>query len=235
MRYGLHLLPDAFLLLALLRMTFVGLAAQRRAMFFFLCAWLIYSFAALFLGQVWKVDSPQYALRFFFLSLLTWLCGIPALWIASRTVIRSLPHAAVVLFVLLAASLASHFAMANSSMSPIAKLLATNCWIAVIFASVFWFASVGAESPDLYLWRCSGVFFLLFGFGYLFIGMLRPGAWAYVCLVLAATVVWVALAWYIEPNRERLFNPEKLALVPAFRLRIYANREMGVPRVHGNG
>jgi hypothetical protein len=228
MRYGLHLLPDAFLLIALLRMTYVGLAAQRRAMFFFLCVWLIYSLAALFLSQIWPVNSPQYAHRFFFLSLLAWLCGAPALWIASRTVIQSFWHTVVVLLVLLLASLASHFALLNSLMSPIAKMLASNCWIAVVFASVFWFASVGAESPDLYLWRCCGVFFLLFGFGYLFIGMLRPGVWAYVCLVLAAAVVWTALAWFIGPHPEHLFNLEKLALAPAaFRIPALARRRNG--------
>jgi hypothetical protein len=220
MRYGLHLLPDAFLLIALLRMTYVGLAAQRCAIFFFLCVWLIYSLAALFLSQIWPVSSPQYAHRFFFLSLLAWLCGVPALWIASRTVIQSLGHTVVVLLVLLLASLASHFALLNSSMSPIAKMLAINCWIAVVFASVFWFSSVKAESTDLYLWRCCGVFFLLFGFGYLFIGMFRTGVWAYVCLVLAAAVVWTALAWFIGPHPEHLFNLEKLALVPSLRLRI---------------
>jgi hypothetical protein len=220
MRYGIHLLPDAFLLVALLRMTYVGLASERRAIFFFLCAWLAYSFLALFLSQVWPAASPQYAVRFFVLSLATWLCGLPALWLASKAAVRSLPHTAAILLVLLMASGASRLALANSLMAPIAKMLAVNCWIAVIFASIFWFASVKAESPDLYLWRCCAVFFLVYGFGYLFIGVLRPGMWAYIGLILAATVVWIALAWLIGPRHEHLFNPEKLALIPPTRTRM---------------
>jgi hypothetical protein len=224
MRYGIHLLPDAFLLVALLRMTFVGLATERRAMFFFLCAWLAYSFATLFLAQVWPADSLQYARWFFALSMVAWACGVPALWFASRAAARSLACVAFILLVLTMASLASHFALANSSMVPIAKLLAVNCWIAVVAGAIFWFASTN-EGPDLYVWRCCGVFFLLFGFGYLFIGMFRPGMWAYACLVLAATVVWIALAWFIGPHPDHLFNLEKLALVlAAYRTPALARR-----------
>jgi len=225
MRYGINLLPDAFLLIALLRMTYVGLAVQRRAMFFFLCAWLIYCFVTLFLGQLWPAGSPQYALRFFILSAIAWSCGIPALWIASRSLLRTPSGAAMVIVTLLLAAAGSHFALLNASTSPIAKLLAVNCWIAVVAGAIFWFASVKTEGPDLYLWRCCGVFFLLFGFGYLFIGMVRPGVWAYVCLVLAVTVVWIALAWFIGPHPDHLFNLEKLALVPSVRLRIALARQ----------
>jgi hypothetical protein len=240
MRYGIHLLPDAFLLVALLRMTFVGLAAERRAIFFFLCAWLVYCFVTLFLGQLWPAGSSQYALRFFILSAAAWACAVPALWLASRVAVRSLAHTAVIMLVVLMASGASRLALENFSMSPIAKLLAIHFQFAVVAGTVFWFASLGAEGPDLYLWRCCGIFFLLFGFGNLAIGMLRPGAWAYACLVLAAAVVWVALAWFIGPHPEHLFNLEKLALVPSARLRLalgipLAGSWMGIKKICASG
>ncbi len=228
MRYGIHLLPDAFLLLALLRMTFVGLATERRAIFFFLCAWLIYCLVALFLGQLWPASSPQYALRFFTLTAIVWSCGLPALWAASLSAARTLSQAATILLVFLVACLASHFALETRGISPIAQLLVINCWIAIVAGAIFWFASVKTHGPDFYLWRCCGVFFLLYGFGYLFIGVLRPGPWAYISLALAATVVWIALAWFIDPNHERLFNLEKLALIPSVRLQMALARRKNV-------
>lgn len=228
MRYGLHLLPDAFLLIALLRMTYVGLATERRAIFFFLCAWLAYSFVALFLGQIWPIGTHEYTVRFLMLSAATWLCGMPAIWLASRAAARSLAHAGIILLVLLMASGAARFALATGSSSPLGKLLALNCWIAVVAGTIFYFASVKAEGPDLYLWRCCGAFFLLYGFGYLSIWMLRPGAWAYACLVLAVAIVWIALAWFIGPHPDRLFNLEKLAIVPAaYRAPSLARRARG--------
>jgi hypothetical protein len=220
MRYGIHLLPDAFLLVVLLRMTFVGLAAERCAIFFFLCAWLLNCFVTLFLGQLWPTDSKDYATGFFILSAFAWLAGVPALWLASRSLSRTPSGMAMVIVTLLLAWGGCYFVVENSSMAPLAKLLAVNCWIAVVAGAIFWFASVKMEGPDFYLWRCCGVFFLLFGFGYMFIGIFRPGVWAYVCLVLAATVVWIALAWFIGPHPDHLFNLEKLALVPSVRLRI---------------
>lgn len=227
MRYGIHLLPDAFLLIALLRMTFVGLAVERRAIFFFLCAWLVYSFVALFLGQIWPTDTREYAVRFLAFSAAAWCCATPALWIASRAAARSLAHTAVILLVALMASGAARLALSTSTTTTLAKLLALNYWIAVVAGTIFWFASVKAESPDLYLWRCCGVFFLVYGFGYLFIGMLRPGAWAYVSLVLSVTIVWIALAWFLGPHPERLFNPEKLALVPSTQRMALARQKNG--------
>jgi len=32
--------------------------------------------------------------------------------------------------------------------------------------------------------------------------------------------VWIALAWFIDPRHEHLFNLEKLALVPSARLQL---------------
>jgi hypothetical protein len=211
MRYGLQLLPDAFLLVALLRMTFVGLAAQRRAMFFFLCVWLVFSVVTLFLGQIWPVGSHAYALRFFLLLLPTWLCAGPALWQASRQM--SARHLVVAAAVTVMAMAASHFALENSSLSSIAKLLAMNCWAAVVVGSSFFFASMRTEGADLYLWRCSGIFFLLFGFGYLLIGMVRPGEWAMRVFILAGAAAWCALAYFIGPRPEHLFNLEKLGII----------------------
>jgi len=228
MRYGIHLLPDAFLLVALLRMAFLGLAAQRPAMFFFLCVWLAYCFTTLFLGQVWPADSHSYALAFFILTAFAWAAGLPALWGASLSATRTFTQAATILLVFVIACSASHFALETSAASPIAQLLAVNCWIAVVVGVIFWFASVKTEGPDLYLWRCCCVFFLLYGFGYLAIGILRPSAWAYICLALAATAVWIALAWFIDPNHEHLFNLEKLALVPTSSFRKAFARERNV-------
>ncbi len=228
MRYGIHLLPDAFLLIALLRMAYVGLAAERPAMFFFLCCWLIYCLMTLFLGQLWPADSKEYTTAFFVLSASAWIAALPALWAASLSATRTFAQTATILLVLVIACGASHFALENSSMSSIAKFLSVNCWVAVVAGAIFWFASVNAEGPDLYLWRCCGVFFLLFGFGYLFIGIFGPGVWAYACLVLTAGVVWIALAWFIGPHHDHLFNLEKLALVPAaYRTPALARRRNG--------
>lgn len=223
MRYTLQLLPDALLLLALLRMTFVGLAGQRRAMFVFLLAWLIYSFLLLFLGQIWPVSARSYVLWFFLLSIPAWLCATPALWIASRRL--STWHAIFILLILWIAAQGSRLALLNASMSWTAKLLVINCWIAGIAGAIFFFASVRAESPDLYLWRCTGIFLLLFGFGYLLIGMVRPGPWAQAVFVIAGAAVWFALAWLIGPRPEHLVNPEKLATVSSFRPGVAVARE----------
>ncbi|HLZ92958.1 MAG TPA: hypothetical protein VKQ28_14690 [Candidatus Acidoferrum sp.] len=211
MRYGLHLLPNAFLLIALLRMTLVGMAGQRCAMFFFLCVWLIFSVSALFLGQVWPIESREYAVRFFILLLPTWLCSAPALWIASRRLAFS--HLATAAAVLLMAMAACRFAVLNASMSPIAKLLAMNCWAAVVVGTNFLLASAAAEGADLYLWRCCGMFFLIFGFGYLAIGMVRPGEWAMRIFILAGAATWCALAYFIGPRPEHLFNLDKLGVI----------------------
>jgi hypothetical protein len=211
MRYGLLLLPDLFLLVALLRMTRWGMAAQRREMFFFLCAWLVYSFVLLFLGQLWPIGSYAYNLRFFLLSLPAWLCAAPALWIASRRF--TLGYAVTAICVCAMAVIASRFVVLNLSMSPTAKLLALNCWASIVVGSIFLMASRGAEGTDLYLWRCCGIFFLLFGYGYLAIGLAQPGEWAMRVFVLAGAAVWCALAYYIGPRPEHLFNLEKLGVI----------------------
>src|SRR6266404_2704800 len=135
MRYGLDLLPNLVLLVALLRMAFVGMASQRTSMFFFLCAWLVYSLVTLFMGQIWLDYSHAYNVAFFSFSLPAWLCAIPALWIASRRL--SCGNAVIVLCVFAMAAAASRFAMLNSSMIWTAKLLSINCWVAIVAGSIF--------------------------------------------------------------------------------------------------
>lgn len=211
MRYGLLLLPNAFLLVALLRMTFVGMATQRTSMFFFLCIWLLYSFVALFLGQIWPIGTHAYNVRFFWLSLPAWLCASPALWIASRRLTSG--RAATVLCVFAMAVAASRFAMLNASMSSTAKLLSINCFAAVVAGSIFALASLAAEGADRTLWCCTGIFFLIYGFGYLAIGMAQPGQWAMHVFILAGAAAWWALFYFIGPRPEHLFTLEKLGII----------------------
>jgi len=214
MRYGLHLLPDAFLLLALLRMTFVHLHHERPAMFFFLAAWLVYSLLALFLAQVHPVNSPAYIFWFTWLTLAAWIYGAPAIWVASARIFRApvFPLAIALLLCLAAAAVLHIFE--NTGPGAAGKILTLNCWAAVIAGAIFIFASVGAEAPDRLLWRAAGIFFIVYGYGYIFIGMLRPGAWAYPALVLILAAVWFALAWRVGANGEQLFNLEKLGWIP---------------------
>jgi len=214
-RYGIHLLPDAFLLVALLRMTFVGLAAQRRAMFFFLAAWLAYSVAQLFLAQVFPTSSHEYALAFFYSTIAIWATSLPALYFASLH-LGSL-HRAIAL-ALLAISLAGvRLVMLTAGFTPVAKILAVNCWVAAATGAIFLFASAGAQNPDLILWRGAGAFFAFYGFGYLLIGCLRLNGWAYAAFVLSGAFAWAALAWFIGPTPDHLFNLEKLGIILPLR------------------
>lgn len=215
MRYGLHLLPDAFLLLALLRMTFVHLHTERRAMFFFLASWLVYSLVALFLAQVHPAGSPMYAAGFAWMTIVVWACGAPAIWLASSRIIRSTIYPLAVAIVLFLAAASVQYIFENAALGATGRILALNSWAAVLAGAIFLFASVGAQAPDRLLWLAAGIFFTVYGFGYIFIGMLRPGAWAYPALVLLLSGVWLALAWRVGANPEQLFNLEKLGWIPA--------------------
>ena len=215
MRYGLHLLPDAFLLLALLRMTFVHLHAERRAMFFFLASWLVYSLVALFLAQVHPAGSREYAAGFAWLTIVAWACGAPAIWLASSRVARSAGYSLAAAAVLFLAALSVKFIFGNVALGDTGKILALNSWAAVLAGTVFLFASVHAQAPDKLLWCAAGTFFALYGYGYIFIGMARPGAWAYPALVLLLSAVWLVLAWRVGANPEHIFNLEKLGWIPA--------------------
>ncbi|GEM_PF-1804975 len=211
-RYAICLAPDVLLLIALLRMVYIGLHAERRWMFLFLCAWLCYSIVALFIGQIAPVTSSGYAMIFLLACGAVWLCGAPELFRAAGQVAQLPRQAAAVLGVLAIAGLASRYAVLNSSLSQLAKYFALNAWIAVIFGATFLLASAGAEKPDALLWRCAGAFFLIFGFGYLLIGALRLGTWSYPALVLLASLAWLALALFTRPTPEHVWNHGKLAL-----------------------
>ncbi|MBZ5702132.1 MAG: hypothetical protein LAN84_09815 [Acidobacteriia bacterium] len=229
MRYGLHLLPDAFLLLALLRMTFVHLHTERRAMFFFLASWLVYSLLTLFLAQVHPAGSPEYAAVFAWLTIAAWTYGAPAIWLASSRVARSAGYSIATAAVLFLAILSVKFIFENAALGATGRILALNSWAAVLAGAIFLFASVGAQAPDRLLWLAAGIFFLVYGFGYIFIGMLRPGAWAYPALVLVLSAVWLALAWRVGANPEHLFNLEKLGWIPALlpRAQVLARANRG--------
>jgi len=214
MRYGLHLLPDVFLLLALLRMTFVHLHRERPAMFFFLAAWLVYSLLTLFLAQVHPVGSPEYILCFAWLTAGAWVCAGPAIWLASARIFRAPVFPLAIALLLWLASTAVLHIFENTGPGAAGKILALNAWTAVVAGAIFIFASMGAEAPDRLLWRAAGIFFVVYGYGYIFIGMLRPGAWAYPALVLILAAVWFALAWRVGANGEQLFNLEKLGWIP---------------------
>lgn len=211
MRYGLLLLPDLCLLVALLRMTRWGMATQRREMFFFLCVWLVYSFVILFVGQIWPMNTHAYNVRFFSLALPAWLCAAPALWQASRRF--TVGYAIAAFCVCVFGLIASKFIVLHATMNSTAKLLALNCWASAVVGSTFLLASRGAEGADRFLWFFSGIFFLVYGYGYMAIGMARPGAWAIKVFVLAGAVTWCALAYYMGPRPEHLFNLEKLGVI----------------------
>lgn len=224
MRYAICLAPDVLLLIALLRMTYVGLHAERRWMFFFLCVWLAYSTITLFLSQIWEASSASYMEAFLALSACAWLCGAPALLAASHRLSQHFWQSCSVGAIVLIAALASRYALLNHGMSPLSKLLVLNAWLAAIFGSVFVLASTGAESPEALLWRCAGAFFLLFGFGYLAIGALELRKWSYPALVILASLAWLALALFVKPTHERIFNHEKLAFSSAAYLTPIASR-----------
>lgn len=213
MRYGLYLLPDAFLLLALLRMTLVHLYSERRAMFCFLVAWLVYCLLALFAGQVHKIDSPEFARIFAVLTVLAWIAGVPAIWLASRRVSESRVDILAVIVVLVIAALAAKLIFANVAFNFVAKTIALHCWACVIAGTVFVLAARHAESPDRLLWRATAAFFLLYGFIYIAIGVARSGAWAYSTLALLTCVPWFVLAWYVGPHPDHLFTLEKLGII----------------------
>lgn len=215
MRYAVCLAPDVLLLIALLRMTYVGLHAERRWMFFFLCAWLAYSTITLFLIQIWEAGSANYMEAFLALSAGAWLCGAPALLAASHRLSQHFWQSCSVGAIVLIAALASRYALLSHGVSPLAKLLVLNAWLAVIFGSVFLLASSGAGNPDALLWRCAGAFFLIFGFGYLTIGALELGRWSYPAVVILASLAWLALALFVKPTHECIFNHEKLAFASA--------------------
>src|SRR5690349_1111542 len=94
MRYAICLAQDVLLLIVLLRITYLGLHAQRRLMFLFLCAWFVACVAGLFCAQVMDISSPRYAAIFFSCSAAAWACGIPEISRASFVVARSAWHAA---------------------------------------------------------------------------------------------------------------------------------------------
>lgn len=215
MRYAICLAQDVLLLIVLLRMTYLGLHAQRRLMFLFLCAWFVACVAGLFCAQVMDIASPRYAAIFFSCSAAAWVCGIPEVSRASFALARSAWQAAAVAGVLLMAIAACYFAVRNSAMRGLARDLALNYWIAMVFGATFTLAATEAapESPDRLLWRAAGAFFLIFGFGHLAVGALRLGAWSYAATAAAGCAVWLALAFYLTPNHEQLFNLEKLGLV----------------------
>lgn len=235
MRYGLYLLPDAFLLFALLRMTFVHLHTERRAMFCFLAAWLTYSIVTLFLAQVWPTDSIEYVRVFGWLSVAVWICGGPALIAAGQRVSQSYGYSAYAIGVLVTGYFGIRIALANSAFSSTGKILAVNCWCAAVAGSLFLFASIGAESPDKILWRCVGAFFFIFGYGYLFIGIMRSPAWAYAALIICSAVAWLALAWLAGPRHDHLFNLEKLAFIPSIRLQLAIQTKSSVLAGQGEG
>jgi len=228
MRYAIHLVPDALLLVVLLRMTFVGLIFERRAMFIFLSAWLIYSLALLFLAQIISADSPTYVSTIAISSVAVWIISLPAMLQVTRALNRSFFQSICALAIIVVAYASIRLIRANPGFDDLAKFLAINCWISAVYGAMFLFASVHAENPDRVLWRGCGAFFLLYGFGYLLIGIYRPGGWAYPALVLSAGLVWLAMAWYIGPHPDHLFNLEKLALVPAaFRIPAVLRRNHG--------
>lgn len=217
MRYGLDLLPNLMLLVALLRMARVGMATTRPASFFFfsLCVWFVYSLVTLFLGQIWEDGTRAYQIAFLSCSVPAWLCAAPALWIASRRL--SLGSAIFVLVILAMAAGAARLAMLNSLMVGMAKLLAINYWVAVVAGTVLVLAAQRVEGAYATLWRCCGIFFLLFGFVCLAFGILRLDEqafhYAYIGFVLSVTVVWFALAYFIGPRPEHLFTLEKLGII----------------------
>lgn len=236
MRYGLHLLPDALLLIALLRMTGVHLHSERREMFGFLSAWLAYSLFLLFVGQVREQNSHAYFLVFIVVTAFVWTTALPALWRPSVAVIYSPWRAGLACISLVAAALLLDIVMRHATDIRVAELLGFNCWIAAVTGAIFLLASIGAEDPDRILWRGAGAFFLVYGFGYLLVGVARGGAWAYTALVLAASCCWFAFAWFIGPHPEHVFNLEKLALAPAaFRFIPRLARSSFWPAYRGRG
>jgi len=218
MRYALHLLPSGLLLIALLRMTFVGLAIERRAVFGFLLAWLTYSLLLLFCAQIWPADSPEYLRAFVIASASVWPLAGPALHQAAGRLAQSAWHSAAALAVVALSIAGARYAMVNSSFAGAAKALAVNCFVAAIVGAVFALAAGRAEGPDRVLWGCAGAFFLTYGYGYLLTGILRPRSWAYLAFVFAGSAAWFALAWFIGPHPDVLFNLEKLGIIwPAWR------------------
>lgn len=193
---ALYLLPDAALALVLARMRLVKLDRARPDLFIFLYAWLLYSLATLY------SNAPT-------LHFAVWLFAAAPLARASlRVVGENSPRA------LLAFAFPLPAALGLRALGNAAAELAAGCIAASITGGIFLLASLATRhSPlvtDVILWRGAGAYFLLFGVVLPLPALLAPEF--YPLLLLASAAVWLALAWFIRPTPDLLFNLEKLAI-----------------------
>jgi hypothetical protein len=220
----IYLAPDAALLFVLMRMAGVRLAGERPAFFVFLCAWWAFSITSMVMAQRWAPGSPLYVKWFAYLTLATWaFAALPLFRAARRIPLPSYRCILIFLAIGLAAFAAERiFARADHSVSVSTQV--ASCWIAVVVGAVFLCAAWKAEQPDVALWTGAGAYFVIYGGGILLAGQWPGGRALFPAIAGAATLTWLALAYYIGPHADHLFNVDKLALLP------FARRVFGIAR-----
>jgi hypothetical protein len=221
----IYLAPDAALLFVLMRMAGVKLAGERPAFFIFLCAWWAFSITSLLMAQRWAPGSPLYVKWFAYLTLATWACGVwPLVRAAERIPLPSYRCMLIFIAIGLAAFAAERiFARAGHSVSVSTQV--ASCWIAVVVGAVFLCAAWKAEQPDVTLWTGAGAYFVIYGGGILLAGQWRGGRALFPIVAAAGALAWAALAYYVGPHPDHLFNVDKLALLPI------ARRAYGIARL----
>jgi hypothetical protein len=203
------LLPDLALFLVLYRMAGVGLHRTRTGMFVFLSAWLLFSVALVIVSSPSPVHTVLFARIFRFGLLACSMICAPALLSAADRIDR-LPRD---WRIAVAPILIFSFVIILNIHSWTTKPFYLCAWVAVVFL----IASFGAGEPDATLWRGVGAFLLVFGVGSLLVYRFR-GSSAYDWVIIAGSLVWIALALSIDRTPDAIINPEKLALVPMARL-----------------
>jgi hypothetical protein len=206
----LYLLPNLALFLVLYKMTGVKLHAERPALFVFFSAWLLYSLINV-LATAWAAtNTPAFARFYFWSSIAVWLSGAVALAAPTSAILARPWLSALVPAALLAAGLLIRALLARLPGDASALALAITCFLAVAAGAVFFLASYAAGATDIVLWRGAGSFFLLFGFGLLTARLLGKSEAANTPVILACTLIWLALAWQVAPRPDALWNLERL-------------------------
>ena len=232
MKLAFFLAPNVALCIVLYRMLAANLWRERPAVFWFLVAWCLYSFAALGVAQVLPVRSDAYALFFFLSTGFVWLFGVPALFQACARIAPTLRSFLLLAPGLLVAAgltlLASRLAWPN--LAGIAHT--ANVWICVSAGTLLLVASIGAAPPDSILWRGAGTFFFFYGAcPVLARALAREYETAALLVTALGAVIWAALAWHIAPRGDVLVNPERLAIAAGFRFQVlgFIRRNSGGP------